>query len=75
MPGKPIPWASPTFPEERIKYGIVPNLLLYENSVLKQHRDSPFSNWLQMNYGVIRDHAGPTGGRFPGGRPERSMSG
>lgn len=45
-------------PEERIKYGIVPNLLLYENSVLKQHRDSPFSSWVQMNYGVIKDHAG-----------------
>ena len=45
-------------PEERIKYGIVPNLLLYENSVLKRHRDAPFSNWIQMNYGVIRTHAG-----------------
>ncbi len=45
-------------PEERIKYGIVPNLLLYENSVLKSHRDKPFSNWLQMNYAVIKDHAG-----------------
>ena len=45
-------------PEERIKYGIVSNLLLYENSVLKQHRDAPFSSWLQMNYSVIRDHAG-----------------
>jgi len=44
-------------PEERIKYGIVPNLLLYENSVLKRHRDEPFSNWIQMNYGVIKDHA------------------
>ncbi len=44
-------------PEERIKYGIVPNLLLYENSVLKQHLDKPFSNWLQMDYGVIKNHA------------------
>jgi general nucleoside transport system ATP-binding protein len=43
--------------EERIKYGIVPNLLLYENSVLKRHRDEPFSNWIQMDYGVIKDHA------------------
>ena len=45
-------------PEERIKYGIVPNLLLYENSVLKRHRDEPFSSWIQMNYGAIKDHAG-----------------
>ena len=44
-------------PEERIKYGIVPNLMLYENSVLKQHRDTPFSTGLQMNYGVIKNHA------------------
>jgi ABC-type uncharacterized transport system ATPase subunit len=44
-------------PEERIKYGIVPNLLLYENSVLKQHRDAPFSSWVQMNYPVIKEHA------------------
>jgi len=45
-------------PEERIKYGIVANLLLYENAVLKRHRDAPFSNWLQMKYAVIKDHAG-----------------
>ncbi len=44
-------------PEERIKYGIVPNLLLFENSVLKQHRDAPFSNWIQMDYGAIKEHA------------------
>ncbi len=51
-------------PEERIKYGIVPDLPLYENSVLKQHRDKPFSNWLQMDYGVIKDHAGELVGSF-----------
>ena len=45
-------------PEERIKYGIVPNLLLYENAVLKHHRDEPFSNWVSMKYPVIKDHAG-----------------
>lgn len=67
MKGKPLDHADARkahtlgithVPEERIKYGIVPNLLLFENSVLKQHRDAPFSNWLQMNYGVIKDHAG-----------------
>jgi simple sugar transport system ATP-binding protein len=45
-------------PEERIKYGIVPNLMLYENSVLKQHRDRQFSSWVKMDYNAIRDHAG-----------------
>jgi simple sugar transport system ATP-binding protein len=44
-------------PEERIKYGIVPNMLLFENSVLKKHRDNPFSSWIQMNYGTIKDYA------------------
>ncbi len=44
-------------PEERIKHGTVPNLLLSENSVLKQHRDYPFSSWIQMNYDVINKHA------------------
>ena len=67
MKGKPLDHADARkahtlgithVPEERIKYGIVPNLLLYENSILKQHRDAPFSNWIQMNYGAIRDHAG-----------------
>ncbi|OQX28903.1 MAG: heme ABC transporter ATP-binding protein [Spirochaeta sp. LUC14_002_19_P3] len=45
-------------PEERIKFGIVPNLPLYENSVLKQHRDAPYSSWLRMDYPVIKNHAG-----------------
>jgi len=44
-------------PEERIKYGIVPNLMLYENSILKQHRDAPFSSWVQMHYSAVKEHA------------------
>ena len=44
-------------PEERIKFGIVPNLLIYENSVLKQHTMSPFSKILFLDYESIRDHA------------------
>ena len=44
-------------PEERIKHGTVSNLMLFENSILKQHRDSPFSDRLQMNYRAIRNHA------------------
>ena len=44
-------------PEERIKFGIVPNLFLYENSVLKQHRNRPFSRRLFLDYDAIRDHA------------------
>ena len=44
-------------PEERIKFGIVPNLLIYENSVLKSHHNKPFSNKLFLDYEVIRSHA------------------
>ena len=44
-------------PEERIKFGIVPNLLIYENAVLKQHTMSPFSRVLFLDYNSIKDHA------------------
>jgi simple sugar transport system ATP-binding protein len=44
-------------PEERIKFGIVPNLLIYENAVLKQHRNRLFSRVFFMNYDSIRGHA------------------
>jgi simple sugar transport system ATP-binding protein len=44
-------------PEERIRYGIVPNLFVYENSVLKQHRSRLFSRVLFLNFGSIRQHA------------------
>ena len=44
-------------PEERIKFGIVPNLLLYENAVLKHHHAAPFSTRNIMNYPLIRKHA------------------
>jgi simple sugar transport system ATP-binding protein len=44
-------------PEERIRFGIVPNLLVYENAVLKHHRMHPFSKILFLDYDAIRDHA------------------
>ena len=44
-------------PEERIKFGIVPNLFLYENAVLKRHHNPPFSIRNIMNYPAIRKHA------------------
>lgn len=44
-------------PEERIKFGIVPNLFLYENAILKQHRKRDFSKHLLMNYPVIKKYA------------------
>ncbi|HCM26755.1 MAG: heme ABC transporter ATP-binding protein [Treponema sp. GWB1_62_6] len=44
-------------PEERIKFGIVPNLLIYENAVLKSHHAKPFSDVVFLDYDVIRAHA------------------
>jgi simple sugar transport system ATP-binding protein len=44
-------------PEERIRFGIVPNLFVYENAVLKQHRRRIFSRVLLLNFGSIRRHA------------------
>ena len=51
-------------PEERIKFGIVPNLFVYENAVLKQHRRRLFSRVLFLNYGSIRKHASAIIERF-----------
>jgi general nucleoside transport system ATP-binding protein len=44
-------------PEERIKFGIVPNLLIYENSVLKSHHAKPFSDVVFLDYGMIKSRA------------------
>jgi simple sugar transport system ATP-binding protein len=44
-------------PEERIKFGIVPNLLIYENSVLKSHHSKPFSDVVFLDYDLIKGHA------------------
>lgn len=44
-------------PEERIKFGTVANLQLFENSVLKKHHENPFSRNMLMNYPLIRNHA------------------
>lgn len=44
-------------PEERIKFGTVSNLQIFENSVLKQHHKQPFSHRTLMNYPRIRNHA------------------
>jgi general nucleoside transport system ATP-binding protein len=44
-------------PEERIRFGIVPNLFVSENAVLKQHRNRLFSRLLFLDYDAIRAHA------------------
>jgi ABC-type uncharacterized transport system ATPase subunit len=44
-------------PEERIKFGIVPNLLISENSILKHHTMQPFSRVMFLDYAVIQNHA------------------
>ena len=44
-------------PEERMKFGIVPNMFIYENSVLKHHHVKPFSRVLFLDYEKIKKHA------------------
>jgi ABC-type uncharacterized transport system ATPase subunit len=44
-------------PEERMRFGIVPNLFVYENAVLKQQRNRPFSRLLFLDYDAIRGRA------------------
>lgn len=43
-------------PEERIRFGIAPNLFLYENAILKQHHQKKFSQRAFLAYGRIKDH-------------------
>jgi ABC-type uncharacterized transport system ATPase subunit len=44
-------------PEERMRFGIVPNLFVYENAVLKQHRNRLFSRVMFLDYDAIRGRA------------------
>jgi len=44
-------------PEERIRFGTVPNLFIYENAVLKQHHFKPFSDRIFLDYRHIRGRA------------------
>lgn len=41
-------------PEERIRFGIAPNLFLYENAILKQHHQKKFSSRAFLAYGRIK---------------------
>ena len=43
-------------PEERIRYGIVPNLFIYENAILKKHHSKPFTRMLFLDYEHIKEH-------------------
>ena len=44
-------------PEERIKFGVVPNLFVYENAILKHHRRQAFSRILFLRIDRIKKHA------------------
>ena len=43
-------------PEERIRFGIAPNLFLYENAILKQHHQKKFTRKAFLAYGRIKAH-------------------
>ncbi len=44
-------------PEDRMVHGIVGNLFLFENAVLKKHHQAPYSAHMRMDYREVRDHA------------------
>ena len=44
-------------PEERIRFGIVPNLSVYENAVLRDYYHEPFSKGLFLNHHYIKEHS------------------
>lgn len=43
-------------PEERIKFGIVPGLFLYDNAILKQHHLKKFSKRYFLKYKQVKEH-------------------
>ena len=45
-------------PEDRMIHGIVGNLFLFENAVLKKHHQAPYSARMRMDYREVRQHAG-----------------
>ncbi len=44
-------------PEERIRFGIVPGLFLYDNAILKQHHLKKFSKRYFLKYSQVKNHA------------------
>lgn len=42
-------------PEERIRMGLIPNMSVGENLILKNYRRPPFSNWLFLNLPFIHE--------------------
>ena len=44
-------------PEERMRFGIVPNLVVYENAVLKNYDKPPFSKSYILNFLQIKNYA------------------
>ncbi|MCX7766725.1 MAG: ATP-binding cassette domain-containing protein, partial [Candidatus Sumerlaeia bacterium] len=44
-------------PEERLRFGVVPALAVYENSVLNNYYRSPFAGWIFLNYPQIKNFA------------------
>lgn len=47
-----------------MRFGIVPNLFVLDNSVLKRHHRPPFAKSLFLDYRVIKDHAETLVGEF-----------
>jgi len=44
-------------PEERLKFGTVPNFPIYENTILKNYYKKPFSNKMMINYYTVKEYS------------------
>ncbi len=51
-------------PEERLRFGIVPNLPVYENVILRDYYRPPFSGFLTLNINYIKEYSKEVVERF-----------
>jgi simple sugar transport system ATP-binding protein len=67
-------------PEERMRYGVVPNLLIFENTILNKYYKKPFSKFSFLSYSFIREYTYKIANKFQVNTPSinipvKSLSG
>jgi ABC-type uncharacterized transport system ATPase subunit len=61
-------------PEERIRHGIVPNMLIHENTILKKHHTQPFTKVWFLDHDEIHRHADEVIEHFEVSAPSRKSA-
>jgi ABC-type uncharacterized transport system ATPase subunit len=61
-------------PEERIRFGIVPNMLIHENAILKKHHTQPFTKVWFLDHDEIHKHAEDVIQNFEVSAPSRKSA-